>query len=392
MTNAAAKLPTDAVPAPPATEKRAAESNLHPGEQRVLRHMTQLDPLRAFAVMLVMVQHWLQPEGVRFPLGSLGVRLFFVLSGFLITGILLQCRELGGQTGQSVWFTARQFYARRFLRIFPLFYGVIALAIVLNVPGMRDQWKWHVLYLSNFQQILHPNTAGAASHFWSLAVEEQFYLAWPWVILLVPRRALLGAIMATILVAPAWRTIGFLSGYSPNSISFAPYACLDTLGMGALLALLADKQSRLSAEMLGRILTAALVAGIAFFSLAMLTRFQLRGLRVLDAAFYNFGLGLIFFWLIGRASRGFTGPVGKVLSLKPLIYLGAISYGIYVYHNFLPSPANPINHFLYKLPRGARWAGLTVLAVVVPTISWFCYEKPINGMKRYFEYRKQRLA
>src|SRR5436190_10316366 len=212
--------------------------------------MVQLDALRAFALLAVLASHF-SPGTSKFftftkiiDLGGLGVRLFFVLSGFLITGILLRSKSYCEKDGLSVLHEFRQFYARRVLRIFPIFYLVLGLAAVLNIPPIRQTFAWHAAFLTNFYIHFH-GFNHPTNHFWSLAVEEQFYLAWPWVILLVSKRRLLAAILVMIAVGPAFRLfIGLCT--SSDATPIFPLSCLDTLGLGALLALRKDQKDRQS--------------------------------------------------------------------------------------------------------------------------------------------------
>src|SRR5580700_2271175 len=116
-------------------------------------YIPELDSLRVLAVLSVMSLHWLPMNN---PINKLqgeavwGVYLFFVLSGFLITRILVRCRENIGRDGITAGFSLRQFYARRFLRIFPIYYFVVIVAAAMNVNGVRASLPWHVVYLSNF--------------------------------------------------------------------------------------------------------------------------------------------------------------------------------------------------------------------------------------------------
>ena len=156
-------------------------------------YMPQLDSLRTIAVFGVMLHHFWPEAEIRAGLtfGFLGVQLFFVLSGFLITGILLRGREVAHRTQQSARKSFGLFYARRFLRIFPLFYATLAVAWWVGLPEVRDSVFWHLAYASNIYFVHIGDWHGSISHLWSLAVEEQFYLVWPFIILLTPRRFLL---------------------------------------------------------------------------------------------------------------------------------------------------------------------------------------------------------
>ena len=154
-------------------------------------HMPQLDALRALAFVGVAVSHW-SPNFLAgiVPWGT-GVQLFFVLSGFLITGILLRSRP--ADLGISMPTALRVFYVRRCLRIFPLYYGVLALCLLFAIGPIATTWPWHVSYLSNLFYARQGHASPVEDpflHLWSLSVEEQFYLLWPLVALVANRRAL----------------------------------------------------------------------------------------------------------------------------------------------------------------------------------------------------------
>src|SRR5438874_1438183 len=148
--------------------------------------MPQLDGLRAFAVFGVLIQHFLSFE---MP-GFLGVRLFFVLSGFLITGLLLDSRNLVESGLSTYGEQLKRFYARRMLRLYPPLLVFIAVCLVLDLGRMRSDWPWHATYLSNVYLIfIRPRQNLFPVHIlWTLSIEEQFYLAWPLFILFAPRR------------------------------------------------------------------------------------------------------------------------------------------------------------------------------------------------------------
>src|SRR5436309_834307 len=168
----------------------------HVSKAVTARRMPQLDGVRALAVLAVLVHHYLSAawpvlDRAGTSLGFLGVKLFFVLSGFLITGILLEGR-LADDTpeGRSRLRFLRQFYIRRFLRIFPLYYVVVALALICNIAPARQIAIWLLTYTVNIYFSIVGEFPRHFSHLWSLAIEEQFYLVWPWCILYARQRHL----------------------------------------------------------------------------------------------------------------------------------------------------------------------------------------------------------
>jgi peptidoglycan/LPS O-acetylase OafA/YrhL len=173
--------------------------------------------------------------------GWIGVQLFFVLSGFLISGILLDSRQAVENTTISPFFLIRQFYIRRFLRIFPIYYLVIFISLLLNIEPARQIWVWLVSYTSNIYITVFNTWIGAFSHFWSLAVEEQFYLIWPCLIMFLPRKWIPVMILFTIALAPIYRFGAYqMHRYDVSPFDFKPgtftLANSDSLGIGALLA------------------------------------------------------------------------------------------------------------------------------------------------------------
>src|ERR1700733_14867187 len=343
------------------------------------RYLKQLDGLRAFSVAAVAWNHW-GPYGFpksQIPWGELGVETFFVISGFLITGILLDNRS---ETATP--FILKQFYIRRFLRIFPLFYATLVIALIWNANSVRETRYWHAGYLSNIYFYLH-GWCGQLSHFWSLAVEEQFYLLWPLLMVFLPNRFLLTTIVAAIASAPVFE-IGmdsFFPGHFDVTASVLTPSCLDALGIGALMAYGVRKNYPMK-----RIVVALLLVGLIgcpschFFNVS--------------APIARLAEDCILGWLVFSAAQGFRGPFGWLLECAPLNYLGKISYGLYVFHNF----ANSMTLHMIMLFRSPPWlmnlygipsvrilifAGLTV---GLASYSWHRFEKPINDLKRKFPY------
>jgi peptidoglycan/LPS O-acetylase OafA/YrhL len=173
-----------------------------------IRKMPQLDGLRCLAVLIVIWSHWSPKYTSLFGihLGFYGVQMFFVLSGFLITGILFDAagddpsRNIGG-------FVLRQFYIRRFLRIFPLYYAVLVMVVLINVDTFRTTWPWHAAYLSNVHFWMVGSRGDFGGHLWSLSVEEQFYLFWPILMVFSSNKTRLAIICSAIVAAPIYREI-----------------------------------------------------------------------------------------------------------------------------------------------------------------------------------------
>jgi peptidoglycan/LPS O-acetylase OafA/YrhL len=333
----------------------------------------QLDGLRALAVFGVLVSH-LTAFGDNG--GGYGVALFFVLSGYLITGILLRCRTLV-ESGQSLLVTLRQFYVRRGLRILPIVYLVLAVGWLLGDPEIRRLIWWHLGYVSNFLFAVQGYPAKTA-HFWSLAIEEQFYVIWPLFIILCPRRAITGTIGVLILLSALFRAVSgqWFAGF-PEMLT---PTVSDALCFGALLTL-AEGDRRLARLLAWGGPPAAVIAAAAFFDLV-----PIDGAAALSAVF--FCRGLAFAWLVGLAARGETGPLGRVLEAPALVYIGKISYGIYVYHPFIDAL---YAYVAEKLQFGSvhwlvRFGLVTLASIGLAALSWRFFEAPITALKRYFPY------
>ena len=337
----------------------------------------QLDGLRAVAVAAVAWSHWERPYQFGIPFGS-GVHLFYVLSGFLITGILLRVRDEADRVG-----ALQSFYIRRALRIFPAFYLTLALAYWADIPIVRDSMAWHVAYLSNVFTFVRGEWPGSISHFWSLAVEEQFYLVWPWLIVFAPRAWLTPGIVIAIVIGPAFRLWLAAQGFRESMIGILTPGCLDSLGVGALLATAAPA-----------LRTAVLpAAAIPFIGIQMA---QSLGVNVPPAAIAIKGTlqALVFGWLVLRAAEGFRGVTGRVLSSGPVLYLGRISYGVYLAHGFAGAIAATLFALLglsWPAPEPWRFVILCAVTVGSAALSWHLMERPVNGLKVFFPYAHKNL-
>ena len=320
----------------------------------------QLDGLRAIAVTFVMAFHFIPGVDRVAPLGSIGVRLFFVLSGFLITRILLQSREI------SLGDALRRFYIRRSLRIFPVFYLVLAIAALINIGPVRGTIGWHVTYLTNIYLFDRGAWHGSISHLWSLAVEEQFYLVWPVLVLSISERRMAGVITVMVCAAPISR---ILIGGVMNSV--LPTSCLDSLGVGALLALPATRDLMIR---VGGALGVPLLSGALTLRYAGMSGVPLE--VVLDV-----GVSLASAWTVGTAARGFSGAIGRALQLRPVVYVGTISYGLYLFHGFMPYVLGRYVPGFTGMAWPLRALLLTIATFAVAAASWKVFEAPILQLK-----------
>jgi peptidoglycan/LPS O-acetylase OafA/YrhL len=353
--------------------------------------MAQLDALRAFAVLAVVVQH---STDIHVPVlrdvGFYGVDLFFVLSGFLITGILLRARDDAERTGAARGGVMRAFYARRFLRIFPIYYLLLAVGAAIGIRDIRTTLGWDLSYLANYYFAVHETWRSAAVPLWSLAVEEQFYLVWPFLVLAAPRRRLPLVLGLVIVAAPLVRLgLALATGSEPATLTPTP-ACVDALGLGALLAYLwhlgaAGEPLRLR---WGR---AALAAGLALIVAENVLGDGRLG-TVARLTVDRSAIALVGVWLVDRAAVGFGGAAGRLLTWRPLLWLGTISYGVYLMHNFVaPSAAIAQRATGYRshfpAHHGLAWLAYDLVATVaVASLSWLAFERPINELKRHFPY------
>ena len=384
-----------------------------------LAHMPAIDGLRGVAILLVLFHHFSPAvSGTAFTkklltaahTGWIGVDLFFVLSGFLITSILLRTKSAPD------YFL--NFYARRTLRIFPIYYLTLAVVLVgipamMTLPGfhyvlttffgrlvkdlptMIDGQSWLWLYGSNIKVAVSGERWGAVNHFWSLAVEEHFYLVWPIVVFFCSRAKLKQVCFTLILAAPILRGILMLCGFD----SVVPYVLtptrVDSLAIGGLMAtLLADKDGmqiwrpRITMAAIGSLIVLAAIVGYH---------------RRLDrddfmTTFVGYtALALVSAWLVlecGRIKKNTTAC--KVIANPVFASLGRYSYGIYVTHMFF---AKTFDLFL-PYTTLHKWSGSYAAAIFIHAavsiamswgIAWVCFnlvEKPFLRLKGMFDYKK----
>lgn len=347
----------------------------------------QLDALRAFAVVLVIISHWFSEKNILntiIPTGIWGVTLFFVLSGYLITGILLKTKQKNSGFGKGKIF--KIFYIRRSLRIFPVYFLLLFILFLIGNKDFLLAPGWHALYLSNFYFFIQEKFTGSVSHFWSLSVEEQFYLFWPFVVLWVPWRKLPVVFLSGVMLSIVFRVI--MVTYINGLGRLLMPGSLDSFCLGGAFA-----YGQMNKGQIFRFV-AKQFNPLFFLSFIAVVLIEVsQKMFYSDAVFLSLYfpvISLFFALLIYKAALGFSQPLIKtILSNRFLIYIGKISYGIYLFHNFIP--------YFYGFPFPQVFTGISLyfvqlirflVLIGIATSSWFLFERPLNDLKRYFTYSK----
>jgi peptidoglycan/LPS O-acetylase OafA/YrhL len=356
--------------------------------------MPQIDGLRCFAVLIVVWVHAGSGRLITFPglrgAGLYGVWLFFTLSGFLITRILLRERDRMASGALALRQALAIFYTRRFLRIFPIYYGLLAVLAIANVPHVRAELAWDLSYLSNWMVVARQVDRPTLGHLWSLAVEEQFYLVWPLLILLVPRSVLIRVLTLTIVLAVMSRGAISLLTDSTITIVEPTTSNLDLLGLGALLAWHWHTHPTAGAER-RELLRGALGIGLLCIAVTVVLSLSGRGFKLMSMI-DPLGVGLVAVWMVDRCAAGVRGPMRRVLEARPVRHVGVISYGVYLYHEVLLSGLRHWDTAGGTEPATFAERGPLFFVIVLSTtiaaasLSWFAVERPLNALKRYVPY------
>jgi len=365
-----------------------------------------LDGVRGLAILAVLLFHFVTPTNPQglvdgalnwlFSYGALGVDLFFLLSGFLITGILYDSRA------DPHYF--RNFYMRRVLRIFPLYYGVLAVIFFLvpaipalhnsELAELRSHQAWAWLYGVNIYLAIHGSWAALSyiTHFWSLAIEEQFYLLWPLAVWLLAanRRLFLTFSLTTAAVSLGSRMVASLLGASSIATTVLTPFQLDSLAIGAFIAIYVRHPD--GAARARRIILPMTMAGVGL----LLLQFGVHHLAGYGNSVEPLRSGAFRLLLAAVLLKALGAPTSSPWSLffrsRPMILLGKYSYGLYVYHHFFSHYfiAHGTETGLASL-LGSRIAALVIQAVggmaasiAVAWLSYEYFEKYFLRLKRFW--------
>jgi peptidoglycan/LPS O-acetylase OafA/YrhL len=372
----------------------SALPEVHVGRQRFL----VLDGIRGLAIIAVLLTHASNIFQNRllsrlFELGWTGVDLFFVLSGFLITGILIDTKSAVNR--------ASSFYARRTLRIFPIYYLTFLVVFLaqtqstwIATAAAMPSWLDRLSYVFYFQDLAPFWRHGTAhqtmlAHFWSLSVEEQFYFVWPFIVWRIQSKTvyrLCGAALCLTLVLRL--TAGAYFGFGPW-IQFFPLTRGDGLFVGSALAAIFATHNRLSKKFMFGF---ALAGSLALLAVAVTDYRELfyGGPHMFTIGIS--GLAILFGVLIAYCLQSGAAPVARIFRMSWLRNFGRYSYGLYVFHlpiyflfehllrehSALTFPLRPINSLIY----------LALIVSVTYGIAWVSfnyYEQRFLRLKRFFE-------
>jgi peptidoglycan/LPS O-acetylase OafA/YrhL len=364
-------------------------------QRRFIGMIPGLDGLRALAFLAVLGRH---TDTFRF--GWVGVQLFFVLSGFLITNILLRMKA---SFSNKEFFL--KFYGRRFLRIFPLYYFylfiLLSLFLLPTSQSLKEElggsfWNQFWYATSYLYDFYRASASSAPSHFsyhlWSLSIEEHFYIFWPLAIFLTPANKLRKLILAIIALGPLFRIcVEILSRYQPAlfidpalAIYVLPFSHVDGFALGAYISQFEIPHPRLQ---FGMLLLFVPAAGI-------LSQYLATGKIPLDTFGYGIPLYHSYEEIWGYSLLNYlfavliycvvkTGLFVRVLENSILRYLGKISYGLYVYHTaviwFILHSRLP-----FHLDTNQLYFFALISTTIVAALSYHLIESPINHLKDRF--------
>lgn len=352
------------------------------------QHIPALDGLRGLAILMVVVYHNFDFTHYFF-FGWMGVDLFFVLSGFLITDILLK-------TVHQPHFL-RNFYIRRILRIFPLYYLALCLFLLLlpqvfthlQVSYYRENQVWLWTYLQNWLYIFRsPDQSNLLNHFWSLAVEEQFYMVWPLLILLLKKPWHLLYLLIIVLLAVIGFRIWIWNNQVPDLAYFNLYTFtrIDGICIGSMIALLQRVRPGFLDKYMS--LVVLLFAGFNFLFYFINSSNQYSFPYLAIAGYTTFAM--VFGLLVNEAAGGENRLMNLVFNFSPLRFLGKISYGLYIFHWPVYVILNPTLYRLFS--KSLEGHSLSIMIAGTATllaigISWLSYQY----FERYFLQLKDRF-
>jgi peptidoglycan/LPS O-acetylase OafA/YrhL len=348
--------------------ERAAAPRHAPGR---VCDIPSLDGLRAVSILLVMIGHCSGTRGFPSGLpglvtdhGRLGVQIFFVISGFLITSLLLREKQNVGRISLKL------FYARRTLRIFPAFYLFLLTTLVLYLVGMVDLPRHNLVYAATYTMNYVDKATWWTGHLWSLSVEEQFYLLWPALICLIGTRAAVWAAASVAIGSPvALSALHFLHLPRFSGVLWFPF---DSIAAGCALAYVLPHLRRQGWLLKATSSRLGLVVPLAML-LADGQQAHPRVFWLLGLPFLNLGIA----YCIARFTAFHTDAVGRLLNCRVMVFVGGLSYSLYLWQE--PFLNRYVANALTAFPLNC------CCALGLACISYFVVERPFLRLRKRFQ-------
>jgi peptidoglycan/LPS O-acetylase OafA/YrhL len=282
-----------------------------------MKHIKSLDGLRAIAVLLVLYYHWNGGDfwGIKIELGTLGVYIFFVLSGFLISNLLLN------QKNEGLLTKLKKFYLKRVLRILPIYYIFILILYTIDYDNIRTDIFFYIFHIQNYLFYVK-QVSPFITHLWSLAVEEQFYLFWPLLLLLLKKKHILTFCLLIIIITPIGNIV-FKHFYNHYAFVLSIFA-FEGFAWGYIATILMNRNINfIPYFFLSSFFLIVYILTTSSFDI---------DISFIERTIYSFFSFTLLLLIISNKSE----KLKKFCELKYLVFIGKISYGIYLFHRVIP--------------------------------------------------------
>jgi len=369
---------------------QAGESSRQP-ERIKSTYQPHLDGLRALAILGILFEHFDLPLPALLRCGPLSVRFFFVLTGYFITMSLWRVQGEIADRNEG-FLPLGRYYLARLLRTGPPFYFSLLLGALFGIEEVRTNFFWLATFQANNYIAWLGYWPDSISHYWSLAVQEQFYFLWPLVVLTLPKRWFMPAMAAFIIFGLGFRIVCITTYATTLARWVTLFGCVDSFAVGALVAYLRQAQildSMWRSKTL-RFAMPLIACGCFYLGRALMTlpedNVWLALTESVDAVFLA--------WVLAASVTGMKGRYAQILSWAPLVYVGKISYGIYVYHVFIIVLVSPLlaaygmseDHNVF-----GRIAILLALTLAMSSLSWHWLEQPFLAWKNAMSSGQKRM-
>lgn len=350
-----------------------------------------LDGIRGLAAFSVLISHYFPQNKFWWILqwGKIGVVTFFILSGYLIVSILLNSRQKieEGHSLKDIWTT---FYIRRALRILPLYFGVVIAFCLLRHQNTIDTFWWHATFTSNIGSAIFKINFDNFSHFWSICIEEQFYLVIPAIVLCMERKKSFQALTWIFFLCMAFKIGYSISPLDKTPLARLPISNVEGIAFGALTAYSFHlRNAKIALDFIAKRITP--IAILVFLAMSVY-RFMVgvpAYTTFLNISIMDLVIALTFGPLVAKiAYHKESKAVTTILSSKPLVYLGTISFGTYVYHYailiYIPAFLSFLSIQEFTI---TAFFAQSALALAIASLSWHFLEKQVLKLKTPYKYR-----